>query len=270
MRWFVGVLNERVTSVRSRFVSYWYDSVSMPNVQVRSSRARPLDQPSRGEPGSKRGPIPRGGQARERVLRAALQVLGDQGLPGFTMEAVARRARASKATVYRHWSSQSELLVDAMDMGFQPLALPTTGALRTDLIELLSLFEGLVSHGPFGRLMAAFIDAAECDPALSSLHQQLTERRREPLRHLLAEARLRGEISPTTDLEVAVDLLAGPAFYRRFVAHRPFPDDYAAAIVDVVLAAITRDRGADHMPKPIPPAASTRKTSGSPRHPRAT
>ena len=129
----------------------------MPNVQVPSSRARPIDQPSRAESGAKRGPIPRGGQARERVLQAALQVLGDQGLPGFTMEAVARRARASKATVYRHWSSQSELLVDAMDMGFQPLALPTTGALRTDLIELLSLFEGLVSHGPFAGLMAGLI-----------------------------------------------------------------------------------------------------------------
>jgi len=170
-------------------------------------------------------------------------VLADQGLPGFTMEAVARSAGASKATIYRHWSSQSELLVDAMDLGFQPFALPTTGSLRSDLVELLSLLEDLCSHGPFPRLMAAFIDAAECDPALSGLHAQLTERRREPLRHVLAAARRRGEISPTIDLELAVDLLAGPAFYRRFVAHRPFPHDYAAAIVDLVLAAVRTDAG---------------------------
>lgn len=219
----------------------------MPNAQVPVSTATPVDLPDGAEPGLKRGRILRGGGARERVLRAALQVLADRGLPGFTMEAVARRAQASKATLYRHWSSQSELLVDAMDMGFQPFALPTTGSLRTDLIQLISLFEGLVGRGPFARLMAAFIDAAECDPALSTLHQQLTDRRREPLRQLLAEARLRGEISPTTDLEVAVDLLAGPAFYRRFVAHRPFPGDYAAAIVDLVLAAIGADGGADHV-----------------------
>jgi AcrR family transcriptional regulator len=113
----------------------------------------------------------------------------DQGFPGFTMEAVARRAGAIKATGYRHWGSQSPLLVDAMDAGFQPFSLPSTGALRTDLIELLSLFEGLVSHGPFARLMAAFIDAAECDPTLWSLHAQLTERRREPMRHVLAAVR---------------------------------------------------------------------------------
>jgi AcrR family transcriptional regulator len=199
------------------------------------------DLPNATEHGSPRTPIPRGDRARERILRAALQVLADEGLAGFTMEAVARRASASKATVYRRWSSQSELLVDAMDLGFQPFPLPATGALRTDLIEFLTLFESLVNHGPFPRLMAAFIDAAEWDPTLSSLHAQLTERRREPLRHVLAEASRSGEISSTTDLELAIDLLAGPAFYRRFVAHSPFPRDYAAAIVDLVLAAVRTD-----------------------------
>jgi AcrR family transcriptional regulator len=168
-------------------------------------------------------------------------VLSDDGLPGFTMEAVARRAGASKATVYRRWPSRSELLVDAMDWSFQPLPLPTTGALRTDLVELLSMFETLLNQERFPRLMVAFINAAECDPTLSSLHTQLTKNRREPLGHVLAEARRRGEISPTTDLELVIDLLAGPAFYRRFVAHWPFPRDYAAAIVDLVLAAVRSD-----------------------------
>jgi AcrR family transcriptional regulator len=192
---------------------------------------------------SPRVPIPRGDRARERILRAALEVLADQGLGGFSMEAVARRAGASKATVYRRWTSQSGLLVDAMDAGFRPFPLPSTGALRTDLIQIFDSFESLVTRGPFSRLMAAFIDAAEGDPTLWSLHVQLTEQRREPVRHLLAEGILRGEISPATDLEMAVDLLAGPAFYRRFVAHWPFPPGYAAAIVDLVLAAIGTDPG---------------------------
>jgi len=198
-----------------------------------------------GEP-SARAPIPRGERARERVLRAALEVLADQGLPGFTMEAVAHRAGASKATVYRHWTSQATLLVDAMDLGFKPLPLPATGHLRTDLIELVSRLEALVSSQPFPRLMAAFIDAAERDPALSSLHVQLTERRREPLRHVLAQGRQRGEIPSTTDLELAVDLLTGPAFYRRFIAHRAFPHRYATAVVDHVLTAIGHTTGDHH------------------------
>lgn len=185
-----------------------------------------------------RVPIPRGERARERVLRAALEVLAEHGLPGFSMEAVAARAGASKATLYRHWPTRGALLVAAMDRSFQPAATPTTGALRADLIELVSGAQALVSDSPFPRLMAAFIDAVERDPTLAGLHVELTERRREPLRQVLSLARERGEIPREADLELAVDLLGGPIFYRRFIAHRAFPRGYAAALVDHVLTAM--------------------------------
>jgi hypothetical protein len=109
---------------------------------------------------------------------------------------------------------------------------------RRQAVELSSRFETLVGDSRFPRLMAAFIDAAERDPPLATLHVQLTERRREPVRLVLSQARQRGEIPPTTDLELAIDLLAGPAFYRRFIAHQPFPSGYAAAVVDHVLTAV--------------------------------
>ena len=185
-----------------------------------------------------RAAIPRGERARERVLRAALAVLADRGMSGFSIEAVAHRAGASKATVYRRWPSQGALLVDAMELVTQPSPLPATGHLRTDLIELVSSLEALLSDESSPRLMAAFIDAAERDPALKALHAELTERRREPVRRVLAQARQRGDIPSTVDVELAVDLLAGPAFYRRFIAHRRFPRRYAAAVVDHVLAAV--------------------------------
>lgn len=187
---------------------------------------------------SARVPVRRRERARERVLRAALEVLAERGMPGFTMEAVARRAGASKATVYRHWASQGRLLVDAMELSSAPFPVPSTGRLRSDLIELVTRAEAFVSSQPFGRLMAAFVDAAERDPTLAGLHVQLTERRREPVRQVLTDARERGEIPATADLEVAVDLLAGAVFYRRFIAHRAFPPDYAAAIVDQALEGV--------------------------------
>jgi AcrR family transcriptional regulator len=172
------------------------------------------------------------------VLRAALEVLADRGMPGFTMEAIAHRAGASKATLYRHWSSPAALLVEAMDKSFRPLPLPATGHLRTDLIELATRFEALLGDRPFPRLMAAVVDAAEREPAIAQLHVQLTERRREPVRHVLSRAQQRGELPASADLELAVDLLGGPLFYRRFIAHRGFPPGYAAAIVDLVLAGL--------------------------------
>jgi AcrR family transcriptional regulator len=186
-------------------------------------------------------------------LRAALEVLAEGGLPGFTIEAVAHRAGASKATVYRHWTSQAALLIDAMDLTFEPFPFPSTGRLRTDLIKLISMQEAMLKGHLFPRLMAAFIDAAELDPSLKDLHADLTERRREPGRRLLAEARRRGEISPSTDVELAIDLLAGPAFYRRFVAHKPFPRTYATAVVNYVLRAIGYTEAESHK-RPRKPA----------------
>jgi AcrR family transcriptional regulator len=183
-------------------------------------------------------PIGRGERARARVLHAALEVLAERGFPGFTMEAVALRAGASKTTVYRRWRSRSALLVDAMDQAFQALETPTTGDLRGDLLTLMVASEALLGSQPFPRLLAAVIDAAEQDASLAGLHFALTERRREPVRAVLAEAAARGIISPTVDPELVIDLLVGPAFYRRFVAHRPFPPGYAMDIVDLVLAAL--------------------------------
>jgi AcrR family transcriptional regulator len=182
-------------------------------------------------------PISRGAGARRRVLQAALEVLDESGLPGFTMEAVARRAGASKATLYRHWPSVGALLVDAMDATFQPLPVPDTGRVETDVAELLTAFVSLLEHTRFPRLLAAFIDAAERDPTLAALHADLTQRRREPVLAVLSRARQRGQLPADLDPEVVTDLLTAPLFYRRFVAHRPIP---AHLIDDVITHVLGR------------------------------
>lgn len=197
---------------------------------------------------SLRAPILRGPHARERVLRAALEVLAERGMSGFTMEAVAEQAQASKATVYRHWKSRISLLVDAMDLAFPPFPPPASGNLRRDLTDLLAGQEALLQRGPFARLLAAVIDAAEREPALAALHFDLTERRRQPVLETLRQARGRGEIPPDADLELAVDLLAGPAFYRRLIAHRDLPAGYTAAILDHVLRALGAPGAPHHGP----------------------
>lgn len=184
---------------------------------------------------SVRAPIPRGVRARERVLRAALEVLAERGMSGFTMEAVAEQAGASKATVYRHWKSRVALLVDAMDLAFPAPAPPFGGGTRAELARLIEGQADRLQGPAYPRLLAAVIDAAEREPALAAQHQDLTERRRRSVVAALRAAQERGEIRAGADLEVAVDVLAGALFYRRLVAHRDFPPGYTAAVLDQVL-----------------------------------
>jgi AcrR family transcriptional regulator len=184
-----------------------------------------------------REPIARGEGARQRILRAALEVLDEDGLPGFTMEAVARRAAASKATLYRHWPTVGALLIDAMDATFQALPVPDTGSVQSDVAQVLTAFVTLLERTPFPRLLAAFIDAAERDPALGALHADLTRRRREPLLTVLARARDRGQLADHLDPEIVTDLLAAPLFYRRFIAHQPIPPTLVHDLISHVLTA---------------------------------
>jgi AcrR family transcriptional regulator len=208
---------------------------------VRTGRADPELSPpvppkaGARQPADSREPISRGDGARRRVLQAALEVLDEDGLPGFTMEAVARRAGASKATLYRRWPTVGSLLIDAMDATFQPLPVPDTGHVATDVTQLITAFVALLEHTKFPRLLAAFIDAAERDRALAGLHAELTKRRREPLLLVLTRGRERGQLPADLNLEVVTDLLAGPFFYRRFIAHQPIPTDLADQVVAHVL-----------------------------------
>ncbi|GAB3328358.1 TetR/AcrR family transcriptional regulator [Micromonospora halotolerans] len=201
------------------------------------------------------------------MLQAALQVLDEHGLPGFTMEAVARRAGASKATLYRHWPTAGALMVDAMDATFQPLPVPDTGRVETDVAQLLTAFVALLEHTPFPRLLAAFIDAAERDPTLAALHADLTHRRREPLLAALTRARERGQLPSHLDPELTVDLLTSPFFYHRFIAHRPIPPSLVNDVIAHVLGT-TKPQATSHKPpmiarrpRPLPPPGRPGRTT---------
>ena len=181
------------------------------------------------------GPVGRGARARDRVMAAALDQLADEGSAGFTMESVARRAGASKATLYRHWPSASALLVDAMTATFRPLPAPAGDDVREDLVVLLEQAARLLSSDRFPRLMAAVVDLAERDPALGRLHADLTEQRRSPVLQLVHRGQAEGRFPAGADPEVVVDLLTAPFFYRRLIAHRPMPPTLPRAVVDRVL-----------------------------------
>ena len=95
--------------------------------------------------------------------------------------------------------------------------------MRGDLAVLLGRLVDLLAQPRFPRLMAAVVDLAERDSTLGRLHADLTGRQREPALEVLRRGQERGEVHPEADLEILIDLLTAPFFYRRFIAHRPIP-----------------------------------------------
>ncbi len=212
------------------------------------AQGRPREDPA--SPAGGRPPIGRGEHARARVLRAALAILASEGLPALTMEAVARRAGASKGTLYRRWSSRAALLVDAMSTTFVPMTPPATGELRADLLGLVRSGQKLLDHQPFARLMAAVIDAAERDASLGIHAQRAHQRWCQPFHKVLTEALpARGNCARRRHRARPRTCSSGRSSTGASVAQlAPSPTRYAEAIVDGVLVAIGPSGPGDRHP----------------------
>ena len=94
------------------------------------------------------------GDREVEILEATLAVLGDVGYDRLTMDAVATRAKASKATLYRRWNTKAALVIDAIWSQKGPPIVPDTGSLRQDLIESSCGSGGFTDPKPVGLLGA--------------------------------------------------------------------------------------------------------------------
>ena len=96
------------------------------------------------------------GVREAEILAATMEVLADVGYDRLTMDAVAQRAKASKATLYRRWNGKVSLVIDALHHHHQhdsPPVIVDTGSLRGDLIESFCGHGGLTTRGRAGRVL---------------------------------------------------------------------------------------------------------------------
>lgn len=190
------------------------------------------DEPAR--PGRKRD------HSRDpEILDAALEVLAEVGYDGLTMDMVATRAKAGKATLYRRWPSKEEMILDAvtrMKRGQVDLdRLPDTGTLRGDLFGL-SKPQSVEEQGHRLKVMAGL-------SSMLSKHQSLAEAGNAAIvepwadahRVLIQRAVDRGEVSAAADVETASQIIPSMAAYRSLIQRKPFAREFLVSLVDGVL-----------------------------------
>lgn len=189
---------------------------------------------------------PRGGGGRKRddalddaLLGAALDVLVEVGAAGLTMDAVAARVGAGKATIYRRWASKDHLIVDAVARVKRSHAslhaLPDTGTLRGDLLGLfkpLSVEEGLRQM----KLMAALSTLLAQAPALAdAIDSAVVDPWVEANLALMQRAVARGEVSAAADIATTARVIPAMAAYRGLVQRKAFDLDFLTTMVDAVV-----------------------------------
>jgi AcrR family transcriptional regulator len=183
------------------------------------------------------------GDREAEILDATLALLASVGYDRLTMDAVATAAKASKATLYRRWTTRADLVIDAIERAKSSahvLALDT-GSLRGDLIAA-TCHEGGLNDPATVSVLAGIIPALHHDKEFAEAFQQrILKPRIAQSREIYERAQARGEIADDVDLDVLESVLAGIVLHRAFVLKQPIDDAVVARIIDdVVIPAATR------------------------------
>lgn len=156
------------------------------------------------------------------------------------MEEVAQRASVGKATIYRRWPTKGTLVFESFAVDFlakQPLA--DTGSLRGDLLAALRSWIRTVKGTVTGRTLVGLIAEVQRDPELAVVwRDRFVVPVRSRHRILIERAIERGEIPPTTDIDVTLDLLFGPAYHRLLQSHLALSDHFAKSVVDIIVGGL--------------------------------
>jgi AcrR family transcriptional regulator len=191
---------------------------------------------------------PRLGRKRDHtrdpeILNCALEVLAETGYDGMTIDMVAARAKAGKATLYRRWPSKAELVIDAVacmkQSDLRPEDLPDTGTLRGDLLAMIKPHSIEDSERKL-QVMAGLVSMLTRNPELSeAMNAAVVEPRAAINRMFLQRAIDRGEIASDCDVETLSLVSASMASYRTLILRKPVDRTFLMSIIDgVILPAV--------------------------------
>ncbi|MEO5755873.1 MAG: TetR/AcrR family transcriptional regulator [Mesorhizobium sp.] len=164
--------------------------------------------PGRKSIGARRNPASAGA-----ILEAAEAVLVEAGYSGFSIEAVARRARAGKPTIYRWWPSKAALLLDIYQRQ-KRVDNPDTGNIEDDLVGFLN---SLFSHWhdtSSGSIFRSIVAEAQSDASAAAALDEYAKGRRAHTSRMIERAKARGEVAADVDPILVADLIGSFAWVR--------------------------------------------------------
>jgi AcrR family transcriptional regulator len=190
----------------------------------------------------------RGAGREAAICQAVVELLNEISYESVTMDAVAARAKASKATIYRRWSNKDELVVDAlqrMTIG-RELALSDTGNLRDDIVALIAeQMKDPVLAAVHTASLKVLIYAASSDPALATqLREAIRDLQLAAWQTLLQRGYARGELQREVDAALTFEVIQGQFCARTGVEAQAFDVGYVQHVVDDVMMPVILHAGA--------------------------
>src|SRR3954454_17267226 len=180
---------------------------------------------------------PRDRALDERILEQVLALLGSRGYAGLTLDELAARSGVAKTTILRRWPSKAAVAAAGVErLALQSVDVPDSGSLHEDVHALLHGAVDTFARGR-GQFVPRLLREAGHHPEITDLLFTVIHTRRQAYRRVLALAIARGELAPSVDQDVLIDLLIGPIWTRLLITRDPLTGEYVDSIVASTLAA---------------------------------
>lgn len=175
-------------------------------------------------------------RSKALVAQAVVELISEGGVRAVTVDAVSKRSKVAKTTMYRHWSSREDMVTDILSSTLPEQLVPDTGTLVGDLEALAQGLAEALSDRRLASVIGA-IAILDGDDRLNELRRLTTTARHQIVRDVIARARERGDRVSGGDVDDIVCMIAGPLFYRCFVEGILPGKDFAARCVSQTLHA---------------------------------
>lgn len=174
------------------------------------------------------------------ITEAVLTEWAENGYARLSMEGVAKRAGVGKSALYRRWPSKQEMAMTVIaEFSVARAAIPDTGSLRGDLRAALDWVVNWLTDPHFSRIVPDLVAETARNPELADfVKSMIGTPRRERSAEMLRRAVERGELRADLDLELVLDLLAAPVYWRLSVRAAEAEPDYLDKVTDLLLRSI--------------------------------
>lgn len=178
----------------------------------------------------------------DAIHAATLVELTEVGYVGLSIDGVAKRARTSKASIYRRWPARADLVADAIRHANQHdegLA-PDTGDVRTDLFLVLRTAADRLA-GPFGEAARGLITETLADPdATQTVRERLADERNRLITTVLERAVMRRQAGSQALRPRLISLAPVLLSHHYLLRGGPIEDETINEILDQIVMPLIR------------------------------
>lgn len=178
----------------------------------------------------------RSARVQAAVFAATIHLLHETGYEALSFATIAKCAGVHETSLYRRWKTKEQLVIDAISsQTTKDIPVPNTGALRSDLIQLLQSLRTFLQSSVGQAILQTAVVVGQ-PSSISSFHRDFWRRRHTLLQPLFERAIARGELSPQTDIPLLFETLIGVFYVRILGMRKPLDETLPERIVDLVLS----------------------------------